>query len=84
MARGSSYCKPPHQVDGVFLLVSYKSGSSMLDTSNAVLVQPDGCPRGEQEGGGCDVTSLSLTITDPTDAVGRLSRGDSKVNHKLN
>ena len=35
----------------------------MLDTSNAVLVQPDGWPRGEREGYGepCDVTSLSLT-----------------------
>ena len=35
----------------------------MLDTSNAVLVQPDGWPRGEREGYGepCDVTSLSLS-----------------------
>ena len=34
----------------------------MLDTSNAVLVQPDGWARGEREGYGepCDVTSLSL------------------------
>ena len=37
----------------------------MLDTSNAVLVQPDGWARGEREGygGPCDVTSLSLTYT---------------------
>ena len=59
----------------------------MLDTSNAVLVQPDGWARGEREGYGepCDVTSLSLTITDPTDAVDGAPQVavDSKVNHKF-
>ncbi len=58
----------------------------MLDTSNAVLVQPDGWARGEREGYGepCDVTSLSLTITDPTDAVDAPQVAvDSKVNHKF-
>ena len=58
----------------------------MLDTSNAVLVQPDGWPRGEREGYGepCDVTSLSLTITDPTDAVDAPHVAvDRKVNHKF-
>ena len=38
----------------------------MLDTSNAVLVQPDGWARGEREGYGepCDVTSLSLSLSE--------------------
>ena len=37
---------------------------AILASSPCVLVQPDGCARGEREGYGepCDVTSLSLRI----------------------